>query len=296
MLFLRNLRVKNFMGFRGFHDFSFKKGFNVVEGAVGSGKTGLCRAIEFALFGAAWGLGGAEDQSLVNVEYVEECPGRRYYGCEVKLVFEYDGVKFRVERGFMETDYDMVSEDVRYSRGIRPRLSRDLFHDLIYLNEGTLDSVHDGGASQVERLGDCLRQRVRRSVEGGIGLLVLDGAFTGLSPELKTVLLKDLVDSGVGQVLIFEPPGTLEGCFEGCEPQTFLLGETLRSVRVRLHDFPFSPEALLERCEGLFSGSYVFRGDKYAHYVYDRDFLIEVSDVDSNGGRFVSGKTEIHFE
>ncbi len=65
----------------------------------------------------------------------------------------------------------MVSEDVYYSRGIRPWLSRDLFHDLIYLNEGTLDSVHAGGGSRGERLGDCLRQRVQRSVEGGIGLL-----------------------------------------------------------------------------------------------------------------------------
>jgi DNA repair exonuclease SbcCD ATPase subunit len=145
MLFLRNLRVENFRGFRGVHDFTFKRGFNVVEGAVGSGKTSLCRAIEFALFGAAWGLGGAEDQSLVNVEYMEECPGKRSYLCNVKLAFEYNGVEFRVERSFLETDYEMVSEDVYYSRGMRSELSRDRFHDAMYFDGNVPDSLHEGG-------------------------------------------------------------------------------------------------------------------------------------------------------
>jgi hypothetical protein len=125
--------------------------------------------------------------------------------------------------------------------------------------------------------------------------MVLDGVFSGISPELRVALLGNLLGSGVEQALIFESPGTFDGCFEGCEPQIFLLGEVLSSVSVRLHDFPFSPEALLERLEGMFGGSYLFQGDKYRHYVYDHDFLIEVSDVDRGGGRFVSGSTEINF-
>ena len=93
-----------------------------------------------------------------------------------------------------------------------------------------------------------------------------------------------------------EQPSTLEGCFEGYDVQTFLLGEALSSVRVRLHDFPFSPEVLLGRIMFLFENSYLFKGNRYQEHVYDHEYFVEVDDADRSGGRFVSGKTEIYFK
>ena len=59
----------------------------------------------------------------------------------------------------------------------------------------------------------------------------------------------------------------------------------LGCLRVGLHDFSFSLEAMLEMLKGILSGSYLFQGDIFRQHVYDYDFLIEVSEVDRSVGR-----------
>ena len=92
IMYISSLRIENFFfkSFYGVHDFTFSQGVNVVLGLCGEGKTSLCRAIEFGLFGGLPGIPRTPSNhqqptsNLINVRHVEECKKEnKFYDCTV---------------------------------------------------------------------------------------------------------------------------------------------------------------------------------------------------------------------
>ena len=84
-MFISKVQINNFKGFYGLHTFQLSKGLNVILGPGGGGKTNLCQAIEFGLFGGIWGppghsyYSGTHLNNLVNIERREECLKEDYF-------------------------------------------------------------------------------------------------------------------------------------------------------------------------------------------------------------------------
>ena len=86
--YLAEPKVRDFTGYRGVYSFLFCRGFNLVHGSRGSGKTNLIRALEFALFGRIQGL---SDRSLINYIHRDDYERREVTpSCEVSAVFRCD--------------------------------------------------------------------------------------------------------------------------------------------------------------------------------------------------------------
>ncbi len=103
---LRRLEVECFRGFSGRRVFEFPDGVTLIVGPVGSGKTSILSAVQFAFFGTDFyaGLGIIQRESLVNV------------GCReasVRLYFEVTGEgAYRLERRLARTDGRLVEHVV----------------------------------------------------------------------------------------------------------------------------------------------------------------------------------------
>ena len=171
MYYLVELRVRDFSSYRGFHIFSFDKGFNLALGSCGSGKTNLIRALEFALFG--W-TRDRSDRSLINYLHREDCEKREATpGCEVSAVFRCDGRDFTVKRKLLDFG-DGLKKIMIIDSDIIDLISPEGFERMVNM-ERDIESLR--GLSRGESTPIIMLNALARNFDDGRGMVFLDGVF-----------------------------------------------------------------------------------------------------------------------
>ena len=99
-MILRKLKLTDFLQFRGEQEIDFAIGaagnVTVVVGAGGRGKTAICRAIRFCLYGAEESRAADREPWVNYTEMVSRAPEKAE--ARVSLAFEHGGQPYQIER------------------------------------------------------------------------------------------------------------------------------------------------------------------------------------------------------
>ena len=198
--YLAELRVRDFTSYRGIHSFLFFRGFNIILGSGGSGKTNLVRSLEFALFGRTR---GQSDRSLINDSHRGDCERRGVIlRCEVSAVFRGDGKDLTVKRRLLD-GHDGLKQVVVSDSDLLGRFSVGGFERMVFKEQ---DIEPLGGLSTSESTLIIVLNALARNIDDGIGMVFLDGVFGRLANEAKVELLARLKELGLEQIIVFESP------------------------------------------------------------------------------------------
>ena len=280
---LKELSINTFKSFYGNHIFSFEKGINVISSGSGTGKTNLCKAIEFALFGVI-DLDPHEANSIINKRRTEEADSElNWIGCNVGLIIEDNAEEYRLDRSFSPfEDNDDVTEKLYYSTRA-PKISNSEYHEYVYVDDLTkcLDenSAKSLGQSMLMGLNNIIKQNTGK----GFGLLLVDGSLDRLSRNNREKALKVLAESALDQVLLLvgsnqETPSIIS--------KYFCLGETIESVTFKVYNFPFKPQSLIDDVDRMIDDRYVSEGEVFTREVFGHEYTLEAVKVVPNGARY----------
>ena len=156
-MILTSVRMANFRQFRGEHELHFPRGdeggnVTVVFGENGRGKTGILRAILFALFGdkeMSQDAGVDQDKlSLINRGVLEDAEGEPVQ-CSVDVGFEHAGIRYELRRSLtgLKQGNDITEQD----NGSRLRITTP---------EGNTENTTDREAI-AQHVSQCIDPRVR---------------------------------------------------------------------------------------------------------------------------------------
>jgi len=196
--YLAELRVRDFTSYRGVYSFLFCRGFNLVHGSGGSGKTSLVQALEFALFGRTR---GQSDRSLINYLHRGDCEMREVTpSCEVSAVFRCDGRDLAVKRRLLDC-CEGLKQIMVIDSDVVDLVSPEGFERMVIM-EREIEPL--GGLSLGESTPIIVLNALGRNIDDGIGMVFLDGVFGRLANEAKIELLARLNDLGLEQIIVFE--------------------------------------------------------------------------------------------
>jgi len=301
-MFISNVRVENFKGFYGVHDFHFLKGLNVILGPCGEGKTNLCQAIEYGLFGGIWGppglsfYPGLQISNLVNVRHKGEHPKKYdFYDTSVEIHIVKGGETYRIERNLMFHGDGEAYEKLHYSTDIKLGFTRNVFHDLIHFNAGIPEGLQldfDASLSAGERMSEYLEKQIERNIEKQIRMVVLDSALDRMAREKKKDFLKNIAYKSLEQIILLESPVAYQNGLEKVESKKYLLGATLEKINVSVENYPFQKSKLENELKWNLNGKYLLNGHKYDKQ-YDSEYSVEFTEAEPDGGRFSENKTKM---
>ncbi len=287
------------------HDFIFSQGVNVVLGLCGEGKTSLCRALEFGLFGGLHGIPGTPSNhqqptsNLINVRHIEECKKEnKFYDCTVELLLVKGEETYRIERSQIFFQPDEANERLYYPPDMTLGLNRIIFNDLIYLSENIPENREvdfDSGLSSSERMSLYLESQVEHNIKDNIKMVILDGVFGRFTREKRNSIFEKLASRGLEQVIMLENPAFYETSLDDQVSKKYRLGTTIETVEVTVEDFPFPASVLNERVSYLLDGMYIYDRMSYHGQVFNQKYTVNISNVVPNGGRFSEKETQIMF-
>ena len=196
--YLAELRVRDFTSYRGVYSFLFCRGFNLVHGSGGSGKTSLVQALEFALFGRTR---GQSDRSLINYLHRGDCEMREVTpSCEVSAVFRCDGRDLAVKRRLLDC-CEGLKQIMVIDSDVVDMVSPESFERMVIMEQ---DIEPLGGLSMGESTKNYVIGVLARNRDDGLGMAVLDGVFGRLTPKGKAELLSRINAQGLEQIIVFE--------------------------------------------------------------------------------------------
>jgi hypothetical protein len=286
-MFLKSLDIINFKSFYDKHCFEFKHGVNIIYGECGSGKTNLCRAVEFALFGGLW---GGIEHPINFVHNREQKEKDKLPSAEVTLEIVVDEELYLIERSISISDWpegEKHYEDLSYDCRPKKRLTRREFNDYIYINEGVELDEHDGSLSAGQRTAMALRKVVARNLKLGYNMVLLDNAAGPMTREDKDSLYTELAKTGLDQLILLESNHQFAQAFlEELKPRIFHLGRNMESLVMRVENFPFPSEKIRDSIEYSLEGYYIHDGDAFERAIYDHPYTLRVLEANPGGCRF----------
>ena len=290
-MYLKELLIKNFKSFHGEHRFSFNKGINIIFGAGGEGKTNLCYAIEFALFGAIgftsnkYTSASMQYSSLINKRRVEEANiEREWIGCEVKLLFEDENEEYMLDRSFSPFRDNEATEKVTYST-LSPKISSFEYHECVYVNDDLSRDSHEyRDRSRGQVMFENLNKIIDENYSNGFGLLLLDNSLAPFSRNYREKALNLLHESTLDQIILLI--GASQEVPTSLTSKVICLGKTIESVTFKVHDFPFPSEGLLDDIDIMIYDRYVSEGEVFKRDGYGHEYSLEAVEVIPNGARY----------
>lgn len=296
-MYVKELEIIDFKNFYGKHVFRLRRGANIISGASGMGKTNLCRAMEFDLFGGG-AMKPSDASSMVNYKLVEEAKDEcRRVSCTVKMILEDDAGEHWVERDFSPFPLDFPSlyvdharEDAVYSVHVSGKISPQGYRDYVYVGK-SLCGFKSSGASalgDVEGVLEHLMGLADKNKASGFGVLLLDDAVGRLRDPGADEVFRSLTGAGLDQVIWLAQPHRIP---EG--ESAYRLGETIESVTFKAAGFPFDAQHLRREVGVMVSDSYVKHGDIYEREVYGHRYTVEAVEVTPDGGRYRSGASRM---
>jgi len=188
--------------------FDFSKGTNVLVGAMGSGKTSVMDAICFALFGTFPAL---QQRRIVLPEILMARPNQAEQAT-VKLVFDYDGKEFGVERIIKEkgSSEARLFIDGKFVAGPKPgdvnaavergiEISYNLFSRAVYSEQNQIDYfLRLSPGQRKERFDELLELDKYETVRGNAVSAL--NRLRGMAEDRRK-LLRELEKDGMGKEL-----------------------------------------------------------------------------------------------
>jgi hypothetical protein len=286
-MFLKSLEIMNFKSFYGKHRFEFNHGLNIIYGGSGSGKTNLCRAVEFALFGGLW----RNIEHPINLLHDEEQKEKdKLRSSEVTIEIVVDKDVYMIERSISLSDWpegEKYCEYLYYDCSPEKRLTQKEFYDHICLNEFSELDDHDGSSSAGQRTAMSLREKVARNLERGVNMVIIDNATGRMARDGKDGLYTELAQTGLDQLILLESNHRFTQTFlDEFKPRIFHLGRNMESLVLRVENFPFPSDKLRDSIEYGLEGSYVHDGDSFERAIYDHAYTLRVVDLNPSGCRF----------
>ena len=94
-MFINEIKMNNFMRFKGNVTVKLNKGITVIFGDNGAGKTSVIDAIFFALYGKTYRTNGTSASGFLSIK---DLINRQEKSAEVELLFTIDGKKYKIIR------------------------------------------------------------------------------------------------------------------------------------------------------------------------------------------------------
>ena len=94
-MFINEIKMNNFMRFKGNVTVKLNKGITVIFGDNGAGKTSIIDAIFFALYGKTYRTNGTSASGFLSIK---DLINRQEKSAEVELLFTIDGKKYKIIR------------------------------------------------------------------------------------------------------------------------------------------------------------------------------------------------------
>lgn len=280
-MFIDELTIENFKSFYGRHHFCFKKGINIVQSDSGVGKTNLCKAIEFALFGSI-GLPLYESTSLINMRKVEETVDENEWtGCAVNLrIIENNEMYWRNRRFSTYGEHD-GTEKLFFSN-LAPKMNSLEYNEFVYVvdlakygDEGSNESI---GKNMLSGLDKIITQNTGR----GFGFLFIDDSLDRFSTCNREKAFNMLAESTLDQIIILA--GSIQEIPVSIASNIICLGKTIESITFEIHNFPFQSQNLAKDIDLMIYDRYVSEGEIFKREVYGHEYTIEAVKVVPNGG------------
>jgi hypothetical protein len=280
-LYIKEISIRNFKSFYGTHDFSFKKGINVITSDSGIGKTNLCKAIEFALFGTT-NMGQREVNNIINKKRIDEADSKlEYIGCQVTLFIEDNNSKVhRLERMFSIPWKNNVSEDLHYSTPF-PKITKPDYDRYMYVEDLSQFAEDSLDHSIGERMLKGLNNRISKKNDTFNDILILDAALDRFSSKYHEKALQILTESEPEQTLLFV--GITQEIPLSIASKYIHLGKTVETATFKVHNFPFQPQSLINDIDIMIYDRYVSEGEVFKREVYGQEYTIETVKVVPNG-------------
>ena len=297
-MYLKELSIKNFKSFYGYHNFSLNKGPNIIIGGNGEGKTNFCKAIEFALYGAIgltsnkYTSASMQYPSLINKSRVDEADSERdWIGCEVRLLFDDENNEYWFDRSFSPFLDDKVREKVIYST-ISKKISGSEYRECVYVDEDLSRNSHEyRNESRGQVMFESLNKIIDNNVRNGFGFLILDDSLARFNRNYTEKALALLEESALDQIILLM--GTSQEAPAYLSSKVIRLGKTIESVTFKVHDFPFPSKGLLGDIDIMIYDRYVSEGEVFKRDVYGHKYTLEAVEVVPNGARYQRDRSKI---
>jgi len=286
-LYLRTLIIKNFKSFNGDHRVNFEKGFNIINGTYGSGKTNLCLALEFVFFGNLHG----HIPHIINTQHQQATERDRNIQTEVELHLMNNEKKCTLSRDFIiydETDYRSYNEHSNYSSPLEPKLTRPIFQRLIQIKESTLDNKtgEDTAESLGQRTVRILIEIAKENVSRNINLMILDDTLARLENKARQTLLQKLLKLPLEQLILLQNNTSNDETLQEHNPRITQLNTRMEKATFKTENYPLPAKILQENTRYFYHGMYLNAGDKFNENVHGHPYYLTVTEATPNGSRF----------
>ena len=286
-MYLRTLIIKNFKSFNGYHRIYLNKGLNIIEGPNGSGKTSLCLAVEFVLFGNLH----EHIPQIINIQHQQTTERNRYIDTEVELYMGNNEKTCTLSRDFKkydETDLRSYNEHSRYSSPLEPKLTRPIYHELICIKESTLDKItgNDPSESEGQRTARLLLEIAKENVNRDINLLILDDTLARPEDKARKTLLHKLLKLPLEQLILLQNNASNNETLQEHNPRITHLNTQMENATFKTENYPLPAKNLEENTRYFYNGMYLNAGDKFNENVHGHPYYLKVIEATPNGSRF----------
>jgi AAA15 family ATPase/GTPase len=292
-MYLRNLLIDNFKNFNGHHRIHFQKGLNIINGSCGSGKTNLCFALEYLLFGNLHG----HISNIINIQHEQATERDRYIHTEIELDLVINEKTCTLSRDFYCYDNmgsKSYNENTRYNSPLETKLTRPLYHELICIQEGNLNKKTDNDPSKSvgQRIARLLLETAENNISHNINLMILDDTLPRLDNYTRKTLLHKLLKLPLEQITLLETNTPNDETLQKHNPRTTQLNTRMEKTTLSAVNFPLPAKNLEENTRYFYDGAYLNIGDKFHRDIHDHEYYLEVIEAIPNGARFDT-KTEL---
>jgi len=286
-LYLKNLLITNFKNFNGYHRILLKNGLNIINGSSGSGKTNLCHALEFILFGNLHG----HIPHIINTQHQQATERDRYIKTEIELHLIENEQQITLSRDFccyIEEDSKSYNEHSNYNSPLELKLTRPLYHKLICIQESTLNNItgNDPTESKGQRTTRLIYETAIENISQDINLIILDNTLTRLDKNTRNTLLHKLLKLPLEQIILLENNTPNDDTLQNHNPRTTQLNTPMKTATFKTENYPLPVKNIEENTRYFYNGIYLNSGDKFNENVHGHPYHLKVIEATPNGSRF----------
>ena len=198
---------------------------------------------------------------------------------------------FTVTRDFIifnETDYTSYNEHSRYSSPLEPKLTRPIYHELICIQENTLDknAGKDTSESTGQRITRLLLETAIENISCDINLLILDDTLARLENKAKKTLIRKLLKQPLEQLILLQNNTSNDETLQEHNPRITHLNTRMEKATFKTEHYPLPATNLEENTRYFYDGTYLNIGDKFHSNIHGHQYYLEVIEATPNGSRF----------
>lgn len=187
-----------------------------------------------------------------------------------------------------EIDSRSYNEHSRYSSPLEPKFTRPIFHELICLQESTLNKKtdNDPAESAGQRTARLLLETAKENVSRNINLMILDDTLARLDNNARKTLLHKLLKLPLEQLILLENNSPNDEILQKHNSRITHLNTRMEKATFKAENYPLPAKNLEENTRYFYNGIILNQGDKYRSNIHGHQYHLEVIEAIPNGSRF----------